>query len=304
MAPTRSLVLAGAAIAAGAITAGAGYWADATFTAGVMLLMFGLVLAGLGLWALFRAPPNRPETLGLVAFLALVFGGILLWLGWVPWCEYLSSEPEPQTLSLRRLQEQGYGNNRHVRVTDFAFCDGHVLADDGGLGKRYQLYFKQIWVPIVPLELRTRKGGRGETVPVPRKVLALVYTDDTNFRVPEDLAPERAKIRLAVQRLSRGHREEKGWQGLVVTGLKPLTQEERERLLELAPDTDVDSVLLLRFGPPEASQVLSMMGGGLGLALFGAGLSAALLLSGKPTERLANGEAPEQARPERDAAPG
>src|SRR5437899_1417541 len=126
MSPTRSRFLALGVLVGAAALLGVGVWLGHDSPSGILLLIVGIMLALLGLRAYFRDPTRRAGTLIFAACLAVVMGALAVYLGWKPWREYATSDPEPQPISVRQLIEQGYGDNRHVLLKDFAFCSGYV----------------------------------------------------------------------------------------------------------------------------------------------------------------------------------
>jgi hypothetical protein len=252
-------------------------------TAGVLLLLVGGVLALVGVLAVLRKPAHRAETFGGAAFVALLFGGLALYLAWDPWREYATSSQEPQSITLQDLLRNGYGDNRHVWITDFVFCDRYFQADDP-LNEELSKT-RWIWIPVVPDEA----GGiarLGAAAPTPRKVQILLRKTDTGHRNPWLDAEPQPRMAEAANRHLRQRLEAEGWRGRVRNGLQTLTDEENRRLRELAPDTDVDAVLLIDTGPvPRAAEVFGLLGAGAGWIVFGLAL-AVVLLVGRPEPTL------------------
>jgi hypothetical protein len=267
------LVLAVAAVLLG-VGARLGYESPA----GVLLLVIGGFLALLGGHAWFRAPAKRSESLFFIAFLALLLGGLALYLGWTPWREYATSKEEPQPISLRKLLDEGYGDNRYVLVKEFAFCNQHIAAEHQPAAAE-SAGFQFIWLPVVPADQRAANDP-GSLVPAPRKVRVLVRADNTLFKTSG--GPGNLTAQVLMTKGLRAHWENEGWKGFV-RDASQLTIAEKERLLEIAPDTDVGAVLVLDAGGrPEAKEVYTLMVGGVGLLLFGLILGVLVLGNLRP----------------------
>jgi hypothetical protein len=82
-------------------------------------------------------------TLGLVALLALVFGGIFTWVGVQDAIIFSQGSREPQVIRLADLEAQGPGDNIHLTVTDFRFGPNFVAEEKRGQWNR-------VWIPVFP----------------------------------------------------------------------------------------------------------------------------------------------------------
>jgi hypothetical protein len=93
--------------------------------------------------------------IGLASSSLLSIGGVLLVRSWNVYQLARGTSPEPQVIRLRDLSDAGYGDNRHVKVTDCA------------LGRGYVVFYREwswvkVCIPLVPADDpgRARPGTR------------------------------------------------------------------------------------------------------------------------------------------------
>jgi hypothetical protein len=251
---------------------GVGCWLG--YPRGVFHLALGVVLAIQGTYAFLRTPVKRSASLEFAGGLAGILGLFGLSVFWNDWREFATSDPQPQPIRLSQLLDQGYGDNRHVIVQGFAFCTPYVGA--AIYPQKDVLHATPIWVPVVPANQRA-PDAQGVQVATPRKVQVLLRTYDTIHYLHDGKPREGVELAEVDQKRRRQDWERKGWPGRVRNGLLALTTEEKQYLLKIAPDTDIDAVILIETGrPPEALLIYSVLGATIGLVAFGSILFVAV----------------------------
>jgi hypothetical protein len=218
----------------------------------VALLAAGLYLCLFPVW-IVQQPVGGPYRLLAFAGVLLLFaGGMIGYLGWHDWRVFAESEAVPQEIALEDLLANGFGSNRHVRLTRFRFCDRQAVEKPGKDARA-----RELWIPVVPIGRDVKKTGPAPSVPVRVKAVAAYLT----LGRPDGQAPLEARMRQA--------KEETGYEGTVVTGIKKLTPEVRQQLIELGPQTDLAEVVVLDWRlPGSAQRVYGFLGvGGAGLFL-------------------------------------
>jgi hypothetical protein len=141
-----------------------------------------------------------------------------------------------------------------------------------------------VWTPIVPGRADRRRPGPAPAVPP--SVRAVVHRSEIEDR--ERPRPPR-RIDPDVDALHRGWEEEGGYAGTVTTGLKALSARERAAIAELAPDTDLDALVVIdsRVEPPSPEEVRRRVNGGAAAVAGGAALALAAYVLGRRIERRA-----------------
>ena len=227
----------------------------------VALISAGLYLCLFAVW-IAQQPVSLPYwILGVVGSLLMILGGLAGYLGWQEWQVFAESEASPQEITLQDLLQNGFGKNRYVRIKEFRFCDQHATERGSKESK-----IKTLWFPVVPQDDQAVKKD-GPAPPVPTRVTAVASTisvGDVNG-VPLRAGREPIEVRM------RRDKEAKGYECTVVTGIKKLKPEVREKLLELAPQTDLSEVVVLHFGKPASTGIVYGAFGG-GAAAFVLGL--------------------------------
>src|SRR5262249_44059760 len=138
----------------------------------------------------------------------------------------------PQEITLKELIQNGYGTNRHVQVKDFRLCGESVVEKENTIR---DLQLKCVWIPLVIDE--DKAGKKREVAPVPRRPRVVAYY----CNIPAPRIPELIRFRGQLQDPDvrvRQDREDKGYQGMVINGIKGLSPKVQKGLGTLAPDTD------------------------------------------------------------------
>lgn len=195
-------------------------------------------------------------------FVLLILGAVLAYFGYQEMVLAGVAKPEPQEISCKDLIANGYGDNAHVRISDFWLCDfAYVYEEKGG-------DWENVWVPVMSLEddyyktlLATAAGG---IVP-------------ENYPNPENISMvfKSSHIRSDAHLTTVG--EADTLQGMIVNDVESLGSEERKILVDSYPKADFDKVLILehRRKPSGSGAVFGMLGGGVALILLGGGLLVA-----------------------------
>ena len=187
---------------------------------------------------------NSPLRGLLGLFLILVFCGIAaLVVGYDLYKQGTGTQAEPQQITCRQLQEEGFGDNAHVVVTHFLFSNEYIYEESSSGGR-----WTKVWIPIVP-----------EDAP-----------DANTFRVV--LRSTRHHDMAELNEL---------YEQLEVQGIVSLTHklggEERKLLKEGHPHVNLDNVLVLDLGkqhwPPAYGIALAGLGGVVILAAVGIAVS-------------------------------
>jgi 8-oxo-dGTP pyrophosphatase MutT (NUDIX family) len=225
----------------------------------VALLAAGLYLCLFAVWNVQQPVGGAYRLLAFVGVLLMFAGGMFGSLVWHDWRVFAESEPVDQEITLEDLLANGFGNNRHVRLTRFRFCDREAEDKPGKHVKT-----REHWIPVVPIDGRDVKQA-GLPPPVPPRVKAVA----AYLTLGRPVGGQQMEARL------RRAREEAGYEGTVVTGIKKLKPEVRQQLLELGPQTDLDDVVVLHWGSPGSPERVYGF-----LAVGGAGLLLGLLCLG------------------------
>jgi hypothetical protein len=202
---------------------------------------------------------------GAIGAWSLLAGVAVVWLACDDWRLAHEAAAEPQEIALRDLLENGYGANRHVHLTGIRFCDKKAEERTSKIGDSSLVYS---WAPVVPADEAKERAAPA----VPQK--ALVVLREVDFR-SDDLS-RRLRLFGELERDIRRGKEQKGYTGVVVTGLQKLPPKAATSLRELAPETDFASLLIIRddVEPVPVSKVKQQ------LALGGVGIGAGLLVLG------------------------
>jgi hypothetical protein len=231
----------------------------------IALLAAGTYLCIFAVWTV-QQPVSLPyRVLAVVGFVLMTLGGIAGYLGWQEWRVFAESDATPQDINLEDLLQNGHGTNRHVRLKEFRFCDRHATEKTGKSAR-----IKTSWFPVVPVDGQAVKKG-GVTPSVPPRLTAIVSYLSLGDPDGAALRPGQEPLEARMRR----DKEAKGYDCVVVTGIKRLQPEVRDQLTELAPQTDWSEVIVLKWGKPASpGTVYGCLGGGaagfvLGLLCLG-----------------------------------
>jgi hypothetical protein len=217
-------------------------------------------------WAHWLLPP-----LGAVGAVAVIVGVGCVVSGWRDRALFFEAAEAPQDIALADLVQNGHGANRHVRVTDFRYCDKEVVARKKQPDDTFDMARLDVWVPVVP----RANTPDSRPPPVPGQVGALVYEFELEEHRPFG-RPNILALGQSTSGLVRQGREKDGYEGLVVNGVRSLNGKVRAELLALAPGTDLDKVLVIdRWEKPAtAGYIYGCLFGGGAAAVGGLGLLA------------------------------
>jgi hypothetical protein len=233
-----SLLFCAASLAVAAVLTA---WAIAAVATGVYLLAFAH-------YAYRKVLPWWGAILVIGVSLGQMLGIMFLLVGFDLGVHYSAIRHGPQELSTEQLIRDGWGDNRYVRLTGFRACDPDKIAAED----YYLDYFGRLrsegWIPVV-----AANGKHPEPAAVPRKIQLVLYVWGS---VDED----------------------KPYEGIITNGRhpglgmswKPMTEKAKAQLLKYGPETDLDSMIVLRreYGTVGVASVFGTLGGGgLGLIL-------------------------------------
>lgn len=190
----------------------------------------------------------KSDKVAVFAMVAVVFGGLLVHLGYRDKRLASLSKSTPQTISLRQLIANGPGDNIYMTLTDV-----RLLPEQAVVQKRRGMW-EYVWIPAV---VRTESGGAD-----PSQVRIIVET-----LTPKD---ERSLLMFCggTQVL-----------GMLVNATDSIGGKERKLLNEGLRGVDVASCYIFYEGMQPASADLQngMLGGGSLLLLLGLSLGGLIL---------------------------
>jgi hypothetical protein len=175
---------------------------------------------------------------GAVGLLLSGFGGYQLLLYQRDWSVFSNTEPEAVDMTLADLLNDGPGDNHYIRLTHFLHCRLGVQVKEERRGQFITTYQ---WVPIVPATGPPPNLYRpvAHRPKVPAQILAVIVQTDKSWKKPA-AAPQSSDDDFAAVRT-----ELNGYTGVILNGVKSLPEDELQKLRELAPDTDIDQVLII-----------------------------------------------------------
>jgi hypothetical protein len=223
-------------------------------------LSLGLYFCLFAVWTA-QQPVSWPyRILSWVCLLLMIFGGIAANLGWRDWRVFAESNETPQEITLADLQRNGFGNNRHIRLKEFRFCNGAAVEKPEKANK-----MNDVWVPIVPVDEQLIKKD-GPLPPVPARITVVAATLLFGEAGPGGM-PMGAR---PAPDFLRKKRETEGYECTVVTGIKTLKPQVREDLSRLGPQTDFAEMIVLDWRKPaSATSVYGLLDGGAAALLLG-----------------------------------
>lgn len=177
------------------------------------------------------------------AGLGLLFGGLLVFIGWQDYRLARLGSAEPQTISGAKLTADGPGDNIHVRVRDFTFGEKYITLSRG---KGKEARWHRAIIPIHPC-------GSKEV-----KVVVLIYSVESAADV--DKYCQRQELT-----------------GVIINEMETLSGQEQAELAKDYPGVDFSRVWVLhpdRYFPAERVKLLL----GIGIPLLLVGLGSGLLL--------------------------
>lgn len=192
------------------------------------------------------------QTLGSLALLALIFGGILSVIGWQEWSLFRQGSPTPQTITLADLEKNGPGNNVHVTVTNVDYGLRFVYEAKGSNATTWQ----SVWIPLYPPHVDIR---------------------DQNYPVKVVLHSSKIKDQQALEEYCQRN---KSVTGVITNAVRSLDNKQRENLQKDYPKADFANVWILDEARsfPSATIVFLWLGIGVGLIVLGVAFAIGWLL--------------------------
>jgi predicted Zn finger-like uncharacterized protein len=206
---------------------------------------------------------------GRVCFAALIFGGVLVWLGSKELELRSRSREEPQIVTCEKLVAQGPGDNVHIVLTDFVLLPDYVYSQKTDR-------WSGAWVPAVPHQAVGAALAQALNVGVAElpsidddrkdKALAQLRSSDFNFKIV--VAFPKADGKRYMERIFDAETVE----GLLmVDGYLTTLDKESRGLLETSyPRADLKHCWVLVEGrsPASLAKARGYQFGGVGLVLF------------------------------------
>ncbi|MFO0967201.1 MAG: hypothetical protein U0793_16680 [Gemmataceae bacterium] len=172
--------------------------------------------------------PLLPLLCGVGLLLALG-GGVWWWSAEKKRPLALEARTPAEAMTLRQLVANGYAANRYVFLNEFRYADQWIVET-----VEHDLPFVSGWAILVPGK------GDGKKTPVSGAAVAVVAT-----REFKDIKKAREPGVRPLERSLHTLDEMTGMRVMVMNGMRALPRLTRERLVELAPETDLKAVLLL-----------------------------------------------------------
>lgn len=189
------------------------------------------------------------------SFIVLIIGAVLIFGGVVESLQSSRARPEPQEITYADLTRDGYGDNAHVRLTEFYLCDSAYVVEE-------RIQWEKVWIPAVPrgsrlheaLENARPRGNQIADILPGRDIRLIVLLQDV--RSQEDV--ERAAARDVIQ-------------GMLISPMRGFSKEQRRLLQQSYPGLGFDRCLILVDGrkPATRTKTALLVGAGVALMLLG-----------------------------------
>jgi hypothetical protein len=178
--------------------------------------------------------------LGAAGAVLVIGGAALLERAREEWPLYAEAAENPREVTLDELIRGGPGDNRHVRVKDFRYCEKGVVIETLKLPTST---FNTEWVPVVPGMVQVPKGVVNVAVEQPGvpAMVRVVFRFSRRVAAEAPRGPRDRKMMDILQ----ARDEQTGYEGVIVNGLRPLPASVVEQLKELAPDTDIARLIFV-----------------------------------------------------------
>ena len=189
--------------------------------------------------------------MGRFKFWMLIGGIALAWYGYKELRLSGEAKAEPQTITCEALGRDGYGDNAHVKMTDFLLSSaGYVYEEKKGGG------WETVWIPVVPLNGPYAEMLRG---------------------LPEDAeapAPKTFHVILQTSHASNAKRlgviaGEDDVRGVVINEIDSLDSETRKLLRQSYPGIDLEKCWIVEHKRKTKGAGISLLLLVLGLGLAG-----------------------------------
>ncbi|MBN1514590.1 MAG: hypothetical protein JXB13_21415 [Phycisphaerae bacterium] len=189
------------------------------------------------------------------SFIVLIVGAVLIFGGVVESLQSSKARQEPQEITCADLTRDGYGDNAHVRLTDFYLCDSTYVVEE-------RIQWEKVWIPAVPrgsrlheaLENVRPRGNQIADILPGRDIRLIVLLKDV--RSQKDV--ERAAARDVIQ-------------GMLISPMRGFSKEQRRLLQQSYPGLSFDRCLILVDGrkPATRTKTALLVGAGVTLMLVG-----------------------------------
>lgn len=186
---------------------------------------------------------NAPRIF-LGAFLGVLFGAVLIMMGFQEKELAGRSSAQPEEIALKDLIARGPSGNPNILLKDFALCANFVYTEKNSR-------WESAWVPVVPSGAATPLPGQ------PAQVQALIYT--THAQNEQELTARCGQPKL---------------RAMVTNGISSVSGQEKSLLERTYPGTNFAGCLIIHEGrePAGTSKVMFMIGGGWVLVIGSLGV--------------------------------
>ena len=184
----------------------------------------------------------------------LVLGIGIVIISWKEWRLSGAVKQEAQTITCTDLALGGYGDNAHIRLTDFYVATAEFVTQE----KRRSKAWSKVWLPVVPMD--------GEYV----KLLGALPDDAEEIPPVRDfrviLQSEHVEGQAGLARLG----ELDALTGVVINEVDSLDSDTKKLLGESYPGVDLDTCWILdhRRKVPAAARYLAVLALGVGLVAW------------------------------------
>ncbi len=184
----------------------------------------------------------------------IVGGGLLIAIALNEAKQSSAGKKEPQEITCAELVDEGFGDNAHVRMTDFYLCEDEYVYEE-------KILWTGAWVPAVPRgssiheTMLARAEGRSAPPALPGQEIRIIVS------LPE------ARSEKDVERAAKSEHI----QGLIIRP-QQLIDRKNERLLEESyPGLDFKECMILVKGrrPSSRTKTISLTGSGIALMVIG-----------------------------------
>jgi hypothetical protein len=186
-------------------------------------------------------------------------GGILAYFGYNEHKLASSADSNPQTITAADLAANGYGDNAHVKMTDFFLLDTQSVVE---YPEDNENRYNKIWAPVIELDNpyvdEYMDSNPNQAPPAYRgKVGVILYSTDIN----------NDNAFLSVM-------ESGSVQGMIINDIDQISGEELSLLKQGLPGINEKTVLVLEHNrkPKSTGITMLMMAGGVLLMLVGPGM--------------------------------
>jgi len=183
----------------------------------------------------------------------VIGGAVLAFYGFKEWRLSGEVKSAPQTITCEALARDGYGDNAHVRLTEFLVSPASYVYEEGKGG------WKKVWLPLVPLNgpyaEQLRALPEDAEIPAPRSFGVILQTDEVSNEDKLGALAERDVV-----------------EGVVINEIDSLDSETKKLLNQAYPGIDLEKCWILEHNRKTKGMASSLLFLLLGLGIAGAGL--------------------------------